>query len=195
MKHLMIDLETLDTKPSSVILSIGAVFFDPETGRVDHEAEGFYRAFDVQEQLNHHRTVSESTMRFWFGASEEARQAWLSAPRIQARQFFVQFTGWVNSVCPDHYDLAVWGHGATFDISMLEDFYRTFAYMGNQLVEVPWRFWNIRDTRTLYDLFPPQKQARKGVYHNALHDALDQAIWVNEAYEKLRALGWTAPHE
>ncbi|MCV5360349.1 3'-5' exoribonuclease, partial [Escherichia coli] len=39
MKHLMIDLETMDNKPTSAIASIGAVFFDPETGEM---GEQFY---------------------------------------------------------------------------------------------------------------------------------------------------------
>jgi DNA polymerase III epsilon subunit-like protein len=31
MQHIMIDLETLSTRPDAAILSIGAVFFDIET--------------------------------------------------------------------------------------------------------------------------------------------------------------------
>ncbi len=31
MKHIMLDLETLDTTSSAVVISIGAVAFDPET--------------------------------------------------------------------------------------------------------------------------------------------------------------------
>ncbi len=40
MKHCMIDLETLDVKPTAVILSIGAVVFDPENNK--REIDTFY---------------------------------------------------------------------------------------------------------------------------------------------------------
>ena len=57
MSHVMIDLETLDTKPSTKILSLGAVIFDPENGEL---GETFYRKLNSDLQLS--RTESKSTM-------------------------------------------------------------------------------------------------------------------------------------
>ncbi|MDU7470488.1 MAG: 3'-5' exoribonuclease, partial [Serratia marcescens] len=34
MHHLMLDIETLDIKPSAVILVVAAVFCDPRTGEL-----------------------------------------------------------------------------------------------------------------------------------------------------------------
>lgn len=34
MNHLMIDLETMGSGPYAPIISIGAVFFDPNTGAI-----------------------------------------------------------------------------------------------------------------------------------------------------------------
>ncbi len=34
MKHIMCDLETFDTKPSALVISIGAVRFDPALGAI-----------------------------------------------------------------------------------------------------------------------------------------------------------------
>ncbi len=39
MHHLMLDIETLDIKPSAVILVVAAVFFDPQTGQLGAEFE------------------------------------------------------------------------------------------------------------------------------------------------------------
>lgn len=39
MHHLMLDIETLDIKPSAVILVVAAVFFDPRTGELGAEFE------------------------------------------------------------------------------------------------------------------------------------------------------------
>ncbi|MBK0004878.1 3'-5' exonuclease, partial [Erwinia sp. S38] len=34
MNHLMIDLETMGNKPNAAIVSIGAVFFEPDSGEI-----------------------------------------------------------------------------------------------------------------------------------------------------------------
>jgi hypothetical protein len=71
----------------------------------------------------------------------------------------------------------VWSHGAVFDIVIIEDLLRQ---MGRT---EPWKFWNCRDTRTLFDLADPDMpQAAK---HNALEDAKRQAIGVKNVMRKL----------
>lgn len=35
MNNLMIDLETMGKKPNAPVVSIGAVFFDPQSGKLD----------------------------------------------------------------------------------------------------------------------------------------------------------------
>ena len=57
--HVMIDLETLDTLPHAVILSIGAVKFNEKN--IDDGA--FYRVITIQSNLDEHRTISPSTLR------------------------------------------------------------------------------------------------------------------------------------
>ena len=50
MKDVMVDLETLATSADAVILSIGAVRFDLETGEIDDA--GFYASISVESNLD-----------------------------------------------------------------------------------------------------------------------------------------------
>ncbi len=59
-KDIMLDLETLGTTADAVILSIGAVKFNLETGKIDDE--GFYRSVSVESNLDLGRRISEDTL-------------------------------------------------------------------------------------------------------------------------------------
>ncbi len=71
----------------------------------------------------------------------------------------------------------VWSHGANFD----EPLWTAAAAAVGQ--GVPWKFWNVRCTRTAFDLrnFDPKSIAREGTHHNALDDAKHQARCVQAA--------------
>jgi len=51
---------------------------------------------------------------------------------------------------------------------------------------VPWQFWEMRDTRTLFDIGINPERATVTA-HNALADALDQALGVQKVYRTLRS--------
>lgn len=77
MKHVMVDLETLGTKPGSVILSIGAVTFDLDgSGR---DGRTFYQRVNIQSCLDAGMTVDGDTVEWWFHPDrDQARRALLS---------------------------------------------------------------------------------------------------------------------
>lgn len=70
------------------------------------------------------------------------------------------------------------GHGATFDPVILENAYRAVG------MKAWWKFSNVRDTRTLFDLANYRYVAKGG--HDALDDAMNQVKAVQEAYQKLK---------
>lgn len=160
----MIDLETLDTEPDAVILSIGAVFFD-ENGTY----ETFYRELDAQKQIDLGRTVSFSTLQWWI------TQKGMFPKSCGATDFHMDMIDF-DMFCRTHGNIKPWGNGATFDITKMESLYK-IANM-----EVPWKFWNIRDVRTVVDFFPECKGNVKN-NHNALDDAINQADWVRKAMQ------------
>jgi exodeoxyribonuclease VIII len=74
---------------------------------------------------------------------------------------------------------AFWSHGATFDLVIIENLYRQ---LGKNL---PWQYWQLRDTRTLFDLgFDPDMP--QGSKHDALQDAIRQAVGVQNIYTKMK---------
>jgi exodeoxyribonuclease VIII len=65
----------------------------------------------------------------------------------------------------------LWGNGADFDNAILVN---CFA---NTNIEPCWKFWNHRCYRTLKSLSGDKsKPKRVGTYHNALDDAITQAV-------------------
>ena len=175
MKHVMIDLETLDTRPSTVILSIGAVAFSVE----DDVTASFYRRCTWQDQLDAGRTVSESTIRWWLLQSDAARAALTDGQQLSLRQSLEELFNW----CFSSKAISVWASGPSFDIAILEHAYGYY--------NLPWKYNAARDFRTLRDLVPPNlgDDIPKGEAHNALDDAMAQALFVRKALRYLQARG------
>ena len=74
---------------------------------------------------------------------------------------------------------AYWSHGATFDLVIIENLYRQLGR------PVPWNYWQLRDTRTLFDLgFSPDMP--QGGKHDALQDAIRQSVGVQNIYSKMK---------
>ena len=77
--HAMIDIETLGTMPNSVILSVGAVKFDPF--KSDEPHDGRHWKIDVDAQTSKGRFVDEKTLAWWSKQEKD----------IQNRAFSDQF--------------------------------------------------------------------------------------------------------
>ena len=174
--NVMIDLETLGTSQDSVFFSCGACFFNIETGEIGQE---FYWKISIQDQLNNGRKVSAYTLCFWMKQDDAARKE-ITEEGDNLKDFLSTFSSYLN-----HKDgePIVWGNGATFDISILEN-----AYDGSP----PWRFWNVRDVRTIRDLAYPNVDIKniqfEGIKHNALADAIHQAKYVSAMYRILKRI-------
>ncbi len=131
--HTVINLTTMGTSPNSAIAGIaGAVF---STVAVDPPGiPPFNTRLDWRNQGRH---ISLQTKAWWAEQDDDARTALDGleplAPTLRA------LSDWFPS------GSRVWARGPTFEISILE---HAFTSCG---LEVPWSFWDIRDTRTLLD--------------------------------------------
>lgn len=169
----MIDLETLDTTPDSVVLTIGGVKFDPFSKRAPHS--DFYYRLSVDEQTDHGRTISTSTLDWWATQDDKIiNEALGDHDRTDVTTMLRALKKWYVG-CD-----AVWAQGTTFDIVMIEQLCRQFGH------PIPWSFWTVKDSRTLFGLLPtdPRKQFSFDA-HNALEDARVQAQCVQHAYRQL----------
>ena len=169
--NCMIDLETMGKRFDAPILSIGAVLFDIESGRI---TESFYRAIDVEDAFRWGRADGD-TVRWWMKQSEAAR-----ADAVSGLGTLGEALADLAALYPAR--APVWGNGPTFDISILEYGYARVGANGRP----PWAFWDVRDCRTMKDLgdalgFRVPKIA--GTAHNALDDATHQAKWVSEIWQ------------
>jgi hypothetical protein len=174
MMNLMIDLETFGNRMDSAIVSIGAVFFDLDTGEIGGE---FYRGIDADSACKYGR-VTGSTITWWLTQSEAARQA-IVAGKTPLNEALDQLAGFYKA----HPKAPIWGNGSTFDVSILEHAYwRVFDRAA------PWAFWNVRDCRTIKELGDAigyQIPKLAGTAHNALDDARHQAMWVCEIRRRI----------
>lgn len=169
-KHLMVDLETMGVSPRSVVLTLGAVTFNPYT---DEIYDDLYLKIDLDDQDKLGREIDQNTLDWW--AKQEPKvmeEAFSSDGRIgleNAVNAFHKFAWGCDKF---------WSHGAVFDLMIIEDIYRQLKR------PIPWEFWRLRDTRTLFDLADPEME-KSVEQHNALFDAIRQAKGVQTVYRKL----------
>lgn len=173
---IMIDLETLDVLPTATILTIGAVKFDPFGDEAnDRKMEKFYVKVDIDSCDRIGATVSPSTLEWWSKQSAEAQaDAFDPNGRIPIEEAMAQLYKfcWGGK--------RVWSHGVGFDLIILEWYFRRIEKA------IPWSFWEMRDTRTLFDIGINPNRATVTA-HNALADAVDQAQGVQKVYRTLRS--------
>jgi hypothetical protein len=169
-RHLMVDLETLATSPDAVILTIGAVTFDPASNKI---FDKLYHRVDIESCDRLGMTVNDDTVEWWSKqAADVQTEAFAEDNRLPIEEVIEKFHKFAWN-CD-----AFWSHGATFDLVILDCYYRKLNKVP------PWNFWQIRDTRTLFDLGYDPEMPKEGL-HNALEDASRQAIGVQTIYRKL----------
>ena len=170
-RHLMVDLETMAVSPNAVVLTLGAVHFNPWGNGY---GEKLYMRINIDDQDKFGREVDPNTLEWWSKQDpvvmEEAFSDDNRVSLVEAVDRFHKFAWGCD---------AFWSHGATFDLVIIESIYKQ---LGKPL---PWQFWQLRDTRTIFDLgFDPDMP--KGGKHDALQDAIRQAVGVQNVYTKLK---------
>lgn len=185
MKNVMVDLETLGSTPGCVVLSIGAVTFDP-SGHTPLD-EGFYVVLNTEDCMEKYLHQEPETVAWWERQSDEARTVLREAvdPKVSVplRLGLEKFNEYVVHGASRR-EVAVWGNGSDFDNAIL-----AVAYKMAEL-KPGWEFWNNRCYRTLKNLIPGPKLERQGTYHNALDDARSQALHAIDLLKAMPGLKW-----
>lgn len=167
----MIDIETLDTSPTSSVITIGAVKFD--LSDLDHETyapeneDVFYNRISRKSCKKYNLTESQSTLVWWVNRpSEEKKELFdKTLERYDLPKALKNLSEFIKG-CKD-----IWMQSPNFDAVILENAYKLCG------IEIPWKFWNLRDTRTIYSLIdlPAYKLPYKNKnHHNAKHDCITQ---------------------
>jgi DNA polymerase III epsilon subunit-like protein len=172
----MIDLETLATSPNAAVLTIGAVKFDPFNNDMDNpNCQKLYLRVDLDSCDEFGLEVNEDTIAWWANQSKEAQEeAFTPDGRIHVRDAFNQLYKFCWGA------KRVWSHGASFDTVICENIFKKLNKA------CPWKFWEVRCTRTLFDIGinPERPPVLK---HHALEDAWNQTIGVQNVFQRLRS--------
>jgi len=175
VNNVMIDLETMGNKPGAPVIAIGAVYFDPKSGRMGDE---FYKEISLESCVDAGCKMDASTVLWWLEQSDEARAKF--AKNEQAGQLLdtlLEFNAFIKG------NVKPWGNGASFDLGILAHCYRLFG------IETPWSFWNERDVRTIVDLDNNNHKGKTvfdGIPHYALDDAKHQVKYVSAIIQSLK---------
>lgn len=166
--HVMLDLETLGTKPGCAIVSIGAVRWgDNEPG----QRHLFKRNVTIKANLRIGLNVDGDTLQWWLTQPAETQQRAFAAgveDMAIALANLSQFA--CGNITGPASNVFLWSKGTHFDNAIL-----LAAYDRAKLTPF-WNYKNNRDYRTLAAMLPGiPEPTRAGTHHDALDDAIHQA--------------------
>ena len=173
----IIDMETLSTEHNAALLSIGAVIHDFGTGQ---QVDTFYANITPESSIAAGLHVSEST-KAWWAKQGQAAQDVLSVDQRPLRDVLVDFAKWLTG----HGVQYAIGNGPRADNQWLESACKAVG------MQSPIKYWGDLDMRTLTFIgthilgLDHWHSTFKGVKHNALHDAINEAEFCNAVFQKL----------
>ena len=167
---VMLDLETLSTRPDAVIVSIGACKFDSQTGTISPNT--FHCHLEMNDQIELGRHIDADTIRWWMKQSDEARRE-LNG-NLSLTEAISDLTQWIG---PDSF--SIWSNGASFDIPIIEHACATLN------IGVPWPYNSSRCYRTIRALTKNSNPVilENPLAHNALEDAIHQVRQLSEFFK------------
>lgn len=173
VNQLMVDCETLGTKSNSMILSIGAVMFDIETGETSEQ----FRV-DVSPSNTYGLNIDASTVIWWLNQSKEAQNDLINHGNISVKlpDALDKFAAFIEIHAPD----GIWGNGVRFDLGLLENAYNILGF------KAPWPYWTERDVRTLVAFAPDIKNNMvNDLPHSPIHDCIYQIKYCSAIYQSI----------
>ncbi|EDW6355799.1 3'-5' exoribonuclease [Salmonella enterica subsp. enterica] len=173
MSNVMIDIETAGTGHHSAIISYGVAVFDLLTGKII--AEEYIRADWKEDCMFYDGKIDPLTIEWWMKQSSEARAELITheemLPPDEALMLLFEF---IRKHCDDG-PVYVWAKSPSFDLSLIKDAAERCAISSE---EIPWKFWNERDVRTIEGLASqfnfPLPYGKADVTHHALEDVRGQ---------------------
>jgi hypothetical protein len=187
----MVDLETMGTDPNTVILTVGAVPFGGDGNLIMEDNFYFYERVQLQsydKYKNGEFNFSWDTLIWWLKQDKDPLEdAFLLQPRYPIWVVMQDFANWISIVCNMCNDnkINIWSHGKDFDVVVLQNAFKVCG------IVCPWKYWDTRDTRTLYALAGIDMRdisMTKGFKsHNAVGDCFKQIEGIRRAYNVINS--------
>lgn len=200
---LMVDIETIGTKPNQPMIQLGAVAFDIETGAILDELNiGIAVGEDV--------AISGDTLRWWLKTDHDLFKELVLSGGLSEREAIMKFNSWVTGLAwkylavpakgvpnnpiamiegsVDKTKVFLWGNGILFDNRIIKGKCEQYG------LEYPISYKSDRDMRTISELYcekyrvtEPELRAKfKPAHaHDALADCKAQCALVSFCYNEL----------
>ena len=156
---MMVDIETFGTGTNAVMVQLGALVWDKDTGAT---IDGFLVDIDPDECVKAGATTTVETLEWW--ASLGGFKPWGTpvSPWVAIMNF--------QAFCVKHYGVEIWAKGTDFDLGIIKWYHEQFG------ASLPWKFYQARDLRTLLKLAQERGWSWEGnePTHNALQDCVLQ---------------------
>lgn len=172
--HVVVDIETLGTRPGCVILQIGAA-------DILQCQPPFSATLQIQPQLEAGLYKDENTLIWWEKQkSDKNKQAWAEEYHpATALKLFGEYLKEIQ-LCGPPLE-GVWGNSSIFDLGILAYTHSAFN------LPVPWNYKQEFCLRTLKFLIAPDEYI-EGITHTADEDACAEAEWLKNALSKLKTI-------
>jgi hypothetical protein len=188
---IMLDLETVGLCDNPVITQLSAVAFSFEDGNI---LGTFNEHIGIRNSVKKGFKIDSSTIEWWLSQSDDIynevfMKALLSETKIE--DILVAFTEWLRKLKLefglDHKtNINTWGNGIAADNKWIQQAYKLCN------MEVPWKYYEDRDVRTLVDIgkrifnHDHKKLVFEGKVHNALDDCKHQIKYCLEVYNLIK---------
>lgn len=182
-KVAIIDWETFDTRPTAMVLSLGATCFEPNdlTSWDTLTKQSFYTVFDLDSELD--RTISPDTVLWWMRQDKKAITAITnpSESKVSLAQGIISFNTWLRENEVTH----LIGNGSNFDNPILENIYQQLN------IKAELSYWASLDLRTAKWLatnknkYLDMPKPAGMIAHNAMHDSIYEAMCFQKYYKEL----------
>ena len=117
--------------------------------------------------------IDEDTLAWWAKQNDDVKaEAFTEQDRYPIDQVFKELYKFCMT------GKYIWAQGVAFDTVICEQIYKRLGR------GAPRMFYNLRDTRTLFDLADPEMP--KAQHHHALFDCWRQTVGVQNVYRKIK---------
>lgn len=180
--NVMLDLETLGTRPDAAILSIGAIAFNL------HDNLTQYFEVKCGADLTKY-SVDYATFKFWMERPDDARNA-LFTEVVPLADGLRGLANWIRYSCGNDSSPNIWAMPSKFDLPILENAFKV------ENVPVPWKYDSDACLRTLCKLAKITKAQRvqPRIPHDALSDCEAQLAtlrlalqWLANSYPRVES--------
>ena len=185
---VILDIETLGSVNNCVILSVGMVAVDSTEDYTFKELidNGYYAKLDVKSQVDAGRKIYKDTLEWWGQQGKAAQHILKPSPKdMHWSKLREDMISWLTNHDVDTHTVKVYSRGSHFDFGILHDLFRITE--GCEPTELPWRFWNIHDSKTVVltllgrDVWDMGVEPEGFIHHDCLHDSAREYLTIQKA--------------